>query len=300
MQASGLHTLAGAENVPLVCSAAKPVVSVGETILVRAYAASKDVSISWSVSTGKIFGNGPSAFWDFHTASLGHHEATATSITRDGKRQSCTMKVLAVPFLTPKGDRVNRRCLLAANGKEKSGYGLYSYILLTRPISKAHIERNEMALRAYWAKMPALSELDRGYDPMSINTAYIFVKRMPQQREVDAQDLVKLYDYDRSLRVIELISDIRREGPLIVASRVPLSTYAGGPLIILYDLSIFPARTIPPYVDEFLDQASQQDFKASDAVSRLSLRLRTVIGVLSEAVPIKGDLNSILSVISKK
>ena len=280
---------------PLVCSPEKPTVLTDETIPLKARILEASSKFAWSASAGRIIGGGPLVLWDFSGVPVGEYRAKVVATSANGIESQCSLRVSVEPAITIKGEVAARRSLLVRGVAEPNGYGLYSYLLLKDDASQG---RNLAALSAFWQKIIALAELDKKRTPARIHLSFVPVQTRISG-EAQPGQVLKVYDYDRALRLLEHLDGVGREGPFIIASSSPLPQHRGGPLL-KYDLSAVPAKNVRLWVSEFLDQSGQEDFAQTNSVAMFELRMRTTVGVLSEALP-KGlvGLTTILSLSGK-
>lgn len=265
---------------PLACFPAKPAVLTGETIELRVRSPEVDVSFAWSADAGRISGAGARVLWEFEGVATGSYTAKVSAKPRTGSETTCVLRVEVMSAITVKGEVAARRSLLVKGAHEPKSYGLYSYLLL-KP--EAGLERNLAALTAYWQKIIALAELDKARPTQRIHLSLV-----PVQARIagDAQpaQVIKLYDHDRALRLLENLEGTGGQGPFIIASPVPMPAYRGGPLL-RYDLSAVPNKNLRLWVGEFVDQSGQEDFTRPNALAMFHLQLRTIVGSLSEGLP---------------
>ena len=187
--------------------------------------------------------------------------------------------------------------MLVKGATEPRGYGLYSYLLLKKSTSD---DRNLAAVTAFWQKILALGELDRKKERAQLHLSLIPAASGKLEADAQPPEMIRIYDYDRAQRLLELAAGTEGEGPFIIGSSLPLPQSRGGKLL-KFDLSSVPAKNLRLWVSEFLDQSGQEDFSQTNSLAIFHLRLRTGIGVLSEALP-KGltALASILAVSTGK
>ncbi|MBZ5623675.1 MAG: hypothetical protein LAQ69_33985 [Acidobacteriia bacterium] len=273
----------GAENV-LACAPAKPVVTEGQAVEVKAWPPAGEWRVTWRADAGQVEARGKQAIWDLTDVASGRQIITAEA-ARDGAASlTCTAAVFVESRIASRGDRVTRKFLLVRGQKEPKSYGLYSYVLLTRdggdPVAK---ERNRKALEIWFNKIPAISALERKESTAKLNITMVPVDSASgSQPALDW--IVVHYDYNRADLLLAPLPGAHTHGPYLVSSLAPLSAGAGNRMLVL-DASWAPSSTISFWMDEFLNQAAQARFDRPRTLDLFNLKLRSIIGVLAEGLP---------------
>jgi len=273
----------------LVCSSDTPIAAVGTSVAVRAWALPKDgaaPSYTWTVDVGKIVGTGREVQWDFSKVPSNPepHLATVSVTVPSGSMGSCSVRVIAVTGRRA-GRAPTRSFLVKGKNPERPGYGLYSYFLLgSKDLPR---ERCLLAIRAYLA---ALTDVERQHDLPSaeLNVAYLPVGGAAPP-DFTAEWLLDHYDYAKAQALLHVLPDVLTEGPYIVSTLKPLSSYTRRPDHYLFqDLSIVPTEPsdlISWWVREFIHQSAQERFWEPRTGGLLALKIRTTIAVLAIGLP---------------
>src|SRR6266542_4192939 len=107
----------------VACSPEKPIARPGETIRLRAFAASppgKPVKYSWSTLAGRIDGQGPEVHWDFTDVAAAIYEAKVSVSDGDNGIVDCTVRVIvqSQSRLPTRGSRETGRSFLVSGEEE--------------------------------------------------------------------------------------------------------------------------------------------------------------------------------------
>ena len=278
------------EKAIVACSPEKPVVFPGESLLLRVWTvadAPETLSVEWETRAGKLSKEeGIEVRWDLSGLQPGPYTATARVILPTGGTEVCSVKVLVV---TPEGrGRVTGSALLLAGMKEKSGYGLYSYLLFgSRPIASTR-ERYTKAIEAYLALMESIMELEKaGVSPHRLNVTYLPVRKRPATQRLSAEWILDNYDFARARALLNTVpGEYRTEGPYIVSHLSPLSRVTRLPEKYLFqDISRIEPKVVYGYVKEFLNQAAQERYWDARTVNGLFLKLQDIIYISASAFP---------------
>ena len=136
----------GKDNLPISCSPDRPVVRRGEAIMLRVWAdrgQQNTLTYEWEVSAGKVQGKGSDARWDFAGVQPGTYTATAFVAYPTGETEKCTVQILVEQPEAEARGGITGWSLLLSGAREKSGYGLYSYILFgSRPTDATRAASN--------------------------------------------------------------------------------------------------------------------------------------------------------------
>lgn len=271
-----------AEELRLACSATKPVITPEEAIGISAFArGGENLIFEWTASGGTITGSGAQVLWR-PTQPSGQFDITVRVSSSAGK-QSCTVVVYVNERVTARG-AVARRFMLFSAETEPQGFGLYSYLLLTRdggdPDTAA---RNMAAIESWYRRILAVTPLERERERRSLNATFVPVRTRPPA-DPTPEWVHANYDYSAAELLLAKLRPPRTQGPVLASQPAPLTSSSIGPTLVL-DMSWVPARTAGFWVQEFKNVTAQEHFDRPDAVRLLQLRLRTVISVIAEELP---------------
>jgi hypothetical protein len=276
----------------LTCSADTPVTNVDTSVAIRAWAITKDgatPSYNWTVDAGagKIVGTGREVLWDFSqvASSPQPHRATVSLKYPSGTPVSCTVQVIAVT--AQRGLAPTRTFLVKGSAAEVQGYGLYSYLLLGSKPEGLSRERCLLAIRAYLGALVDV-EKQNNLPRASLNITYLPIETL-QPADPTAEWLLDHYDYAKAQALLHVLPDVLTDGPYIISTVKPLSSYSRRPEQYLFqNLSTVP--TDPPeliswWMREFIHQSAQEHFWKPKTGELLALKLRTTIAVLAIGLP---------------
>ena len=188
------------------------------------------------------------------------------------------------------GNRVTSRDFLFEGTHEAKGFGLYSYILFGKPPNEATRDRYLAALRSF-LDMPNSRELSKSIPRRQLNVTYVPVKGHSAPSSAEA--LLEVYDYGRASGLLARISCAHGKafcgallgGPYIVSTTEQLSGQASiSDHFLFQNLSSVPARIVPLWVDEFMQQSSQTEFWKERNGAQVALKLRTAIAILGDSL----------------
>ena len=294
---------APADRLVVSCSPDKPVVFSGESIQVRAWAESSTgrllstkLTYAWKATGGRIRSQAAEAFWDFKEARAGEYKATVSVAAPSLRAADCSIQVFVesgkrLPGLGERGGSSQRetgRSFLVAGQREKTGYGLYSYLLFGSPPTDASRERYLKAIEAYLSLVLDISGLEKYFAPSELNITYLPINAsLPENLDAKAlsQWVVEHYDYARARFLLKAISGGNRDGPYIVSALTPLSGSPAGSGHLEQDLSQVPPQLARSWVKEFLNQVSQEHFWEARTLPQVRLKIRTTIAILAAGLP---------------
>ncbi len=241
------------------------------------------IRYSWSVSGGKVRGNGSEAVWSLSGLMPGFYSATAKVNGRNAESSECSQLIVIKP--DTRGPRVSGRTFLMRNGHEAEGYGLYSYLLFGSAPSEATRERYVQAVNAYLTQIFAVQDIEKSISRSHLNITYI--------PTVDSEGLsltsdwiLSHYDYARAAALLSSFSGGHLDGPYLVSVLEPLRP---GEMVtakyLFQDLSAVPPNLTSAWVKLFLSQAAQDKPWESSRTQRLALQMRTGIAVLAVGLP---------------
>jgi hypothetical protein len=292
--------LATAVHAQLLCSPSASVAGTGETVRLTSYdpAGISGTRYTWSATEGKLQEKGAEADWvldgvkpdDVLTAKVSAKEA-------GGAARECTLQVQVAAESSTRGDRETARTLLPRNKTEEGGFGLYSYLLFGSRPDDSSRERYLRVVKEYLRLCPPLIDLRKRLDVKQLNVNYLPVMTLPAAGvRPTAEWLLTNYDYARAREILKTVpgANAHYRGPYLLSVFKPSDPKASitGPMFF-QDLSTVPLDLVTPWCEFFLNQAAQQRFWEPKAGELLTLKVRTMIGVLARGLPdVKGSLES--------
>lgn len=295
--------------IDLICLTDQPAIMVGETIRLQAIAAAQDgtpmtspVSYEWQVSQGTIRGVGADVEWNLSGVGIAsgelHKKVTATvkALSAGQAGPSCSVEVFIgkrqdadKPEDTRGGLITGRRYLLPSE-TEPSGYGLYSYFLLSaRPGNEEERERYLKILGQCLQVMHELKNLGRYVRPSQLNVTYVPVTELPKGKEDDldfAKKVLSMYDFDRAKVLLNKFEKTYDRGPYLISVKPPL-TQAPEPLPIhiLLDFTDVPLKLAARSVKDFEFLAAQQRTWSEQSMRVFPTTLRKWIAIAGKEAP---------------
>jgi hypothetical protein len=267
----------------VVCIPSVPATSPLDTVWLKVYPYDSTARYTWTPSGGRLVGTGAGRGWVLREAGLGVYQTVITVATRDGREQRCTVQVKVVP---PSGTMAGlpARSFLLSNAPERTGYGLYSYLLLGAPPDAATLPRYRRAVGEFVRLLPAIGQYAADISPRTVNINYLPVRQVPDSDAADS--ILRHYDYARAQLLLGALPSAHFGGPYLVSVRAPLSLQSGAPDgYVAQDLSAVPDTLVGIWVREFLSQATQERLDGGFSMRGLALRLRTLIGVVAMGLP---------------
>jgi len=290
LNAAGVVAAFGAEPVALACSADRPTAAIGETVLLRAWAATAPgltLRYAWEATAGRLEAEGPAARWTLSNLRPGRYAAAVRVEGPAGRTAECLLRVIVrqdpIGRELPMPRETGSSLLFESQG-EAVGYGLYSYLLLGSPPAGAVRDQYLAVIEAVWRLLPQIARLEAHVPRQELNIAYLPVTA-PPPGAVSAEWILEKYDYARARAILRLLPGTHRDGPYVVSGLKPLAApLAPGP-VLFQDLSRVPPHLVSTWVKEFLNQAAQERFWEERTGQQLALRLRLTIGVLAAGLP---------------
>ena len=285
------------QSVPpqVTCTSSKPTVTPGEAIGVNAWSLADGANYRWSADGGVIHGQGTEALWDF-TDTLPGSRLARVEVMRGGSLiGTCSVRVFVREETGVRGLK-SRRFLDEPNRQSRGEgevFGLYSYLLL-RPAREgsATADLNRSVLETWHQLVLTATELERSRDRRELNAVLVPVDELAPEKP-DVNWIVQHYDYRRAG---DLLTEVRRastkevarceRGPCLVSSAQPLNATRRGTRLLVFDISWAPVSTAPYWLEAFVHQGEQERFDDARTLPLFALKLRTIISVLADSVPI--------------
>ena len=274
----------------VTCSPEKPVVSPSDTIRVRAWAvppAGEELHYTWSVTAGRLEGDGAEARWSFTEVEPGPYTATIRVSNLRVGLADCSVHVIVRPRppMLRGSPRESGWSFLFQGKTEQAGYGLYSYLLFGSPPSSAARDHYLKAIEAYVELVPNIRSLEAYIARPELNITYLPIT-VPLWSAISPERLLEQYDYARARFLLRALPGTHRDGPYIVSALKPLSGTGtlSGPYLY-QDLSSVPPHLVSVWVKEFLNQAAQERFWEKRTTEQFALKLRRTVGTLALGLP---------------
>jgi hypothetical protein len=204
------------------------------------------------------------------------------------------------------------RSFLIGARPELPDYGLYSYLLFSKPPTTESRGRYAAALRAYLAHPPAPSWeelLPHG----NLNIFYLLLEDTPPEaiarclrhtcdpvEDAIIEWILNHYNYARAQIILKRVSRANKPGPCIVTTTAPLplpmaATLArpsappsGGeaaPMVLVQDMSNTPAHLVRDWMNLFIEKATGEGSAHQQNLQALLLHLRTALDGYAKGLP---------------
>jgi hypothetical protein len=283
---------AQSRSIDVACSPEKPLVSIGDTIALTAWANSRGgrtFKYDWAATGGKLTSLGDQAQWRLDDVHPGTYRATVTVRDATGSAD-CSVLVIVRPQLREPPGRESGWAFLLRNEVEEKDYGLYSYVLFGSTPSSQTRDRYLEVIDAYLQAMPAIRSLEKVRIPRrELNIVYLPLDtdRTPAEAgSVSAGLLLESYDYARARALLRVLPGARRNGPYLVSALGPLDAKRGsGDHYLIQDLSSVPPHLAGLWMKEFLNQTAQERFWQEQTTERLAVKLRTTVSIVARGLP---------------
>ena len=303
------ETDASNNAIDLICFTDRPAIIEGEStslhVVVRAQdgnSPAQTVSLQWQVRDGTVQGSGSAVEWNLSKVGIesgqSHRKVTATAkaIIAGRTDSSCLVDVFIgkrqVGDNHPdvRGGLISGRRYLLPSKTEKSGHGLYSYVLLSgKPKNEEETVRYLKTLEACVQAMHKLNNLSRYVRPSHLNATYIPVTALPKGKEDDqdfARQLLSVYDFDRATVLLNYFEKTYDRGPYLISVKAPLSQ-ASEPvqMHILQDFTGVVPELVATTVKDFQYLAAQQRTWTEQSMRVVPSKLRNLIAVAAKEAP---------------
>jgi hypothetical protein len=181
--------------------------------------------------------------------------------------------------------RETGRAFLVETQTETSGYGLYSYLLFGSPPTDDIVrERYLQAINSYLNIIVDISKLRKYFPPNELNITYLPLN-LPPPSTISAEWILDHYNYARARYLLRTLRGSLRDGPYIISTLKPLSTFKTAPAKYLFqDMSSVPPQLIAKWVKEFINQASKERYWEENTISHFVLVMRTRIEMASDGL----------------
>lgn len=302
---------AQADTFFLSCSPDRPIISQGESVQLKAWAANfagrpseSGLTYTWSVRTGRISNTVTELRWELKNTKPGNYLATVRATDNGAEAAECSVQIIVESSEQDIPDKGRRSAHGRETGKsfllptqhERKGYGLYSYLILGGPPSDNSRGRYLKTIEAYLALLPDVIRLEKYFAPSELNITYLPINDAPPSAidtKVLAEWVLDHYDYARARSLIRHLRGDNRDGPYVVSVSVPLSERKPLSDYLWQDLSGVPAQLAGSWIKEFMNQAAQERFWETRNLPQLRLKIRGAIAVFAMALPdVQNSLDS--------
>lgn len=299
-------TQESATSPTAVCRVDKAVVYADTTVTLTAITSLGDegTQTEWSTTFGSLTQNGIKALWSLSNARPGVYIATANVSDAQGPVDECSVRVIvrSLPIEQKGGYRETGRDFLINGEDEAKGFGLYSYVLLGSEPEGESRERYLSGLEAY-LRFPGVAALELYIPRNELNITYLPLRAPADDEFLQAliisdyrsasEWLMRNYDYARARAILRRLPGDNRDGPYLVSFSEPVREgLSVSRPYIFQNQSWVPPQLISHWVNEFLNQAAQQDFSNTRGSQQLVLKVRTIIGILAIGLPdVKQSVN---------
>jgi hypothetical protein len=181
--------------------------------------------------------------------------------------------------------RETGRTFLVETQTEAPGYGLYSYLLFGSP-PKNDIDRKRymQTITDYVNIIVDISELKKYIPPRELNITYLPIN-LPPSSTPSSEWILDHYNYARARSLLRTLRGDLRDGPYIISTLKPLSTFKTAPAkYLIQDMSSVPPHLISQWVKEFINQAAKERYWEEDTIRQFVLVIRTRIGIVTEGL----------------
>lgn len=181
--------------------------------------------------------------------------------------------------------RETGRAFLVETQTEAPGYGLYSYLLFGSPPSNDIVRKRYLqAITDYVNIIVDISELGKYIPRQELNITYLPLN-LPPPHSPSAEWILDHYNYARARYLLRTLQGSLRDGPYIISTLKPLSTFKTTPDKYLFqDMSSVPPYLISSWVKEFINQAAKERYWEEETTRQLVLTLRNAIGIMASGV----------------
>ncbi len=174
--------------------------------------------------------------------------------------------------------RVTGTAFLLTGENEQSGYGLYSYVLMSHQPEASEAPRWKACLKAL-LELPTAAGLAQYVPKSRINITYIPLDSLAPQwntlsidRKVDY--VMTHYEFARSAATLASLSEKTGSGPVIISLLQPLSLSQHPHPVLVQDLTLAQPTLMATYVSYFVQQAARDQFWQQSALAQFELTLR--------------------------
>lgn len=179
------------------------------------------------------------------------------------------------------GKRTTGYAFLLHLKQEESGYGLYSYALISHSPDAQEMPRYR-AFVAALLSLPTASSVSDVVGKAKTNITYLLLQadaKDPSSLSSDARVdyIISHYDYGRSAAILSILPDRLGPGPVLTSVLSPITFSTTPHPVLEQDLSTAQPVLMTDYVTQFTKQVGEQRFWKADVLSAFALNLRNVL-----------------------
>lgn len=302
------------QNNPLevICLTDRPAVTEGGNTNLQVWATTRDgeplrrpVSFSWQTTEGTIQGSGSEMQWNLSSVRIVpgelHKKVTATvkaSAAGLGEA-SCAVEVFIGkrnpaggedPSTGTRGGLITGRRFLLSTETELSGYGLYSYLLLSaKPQGEEETNRYLKTLEASLQIINKLDDLGRHVRPGQLNATHIPVTELPKGKEDDpdfAKKVLAVYDFARAQVLLNKFEKTYDRGPYLISVKTALAPASQPvPIYIFQNFTGVVPDLAARGVRDFAFLAAQERTWTEQSMRVLAFRSRNLVAIAGKETP---------------
>lgn len=290
--------------VDLSCLTDRPTIVVGGNARLLAVAATQDgkplaqpVSFEWEVTDGTVQGSGSNVEWNLSGVDIASSQsdkkvtATVKAMLQGQVDVSCSVEVFISKKLgDTRGGLIAGRRYLLSEQAEDSGYGLYSYLLLSsKPQNEKEREHYLKTLEAYLQVISSLKDLDKHVRPKQLNATYIPLRKLPEGSEGDpdfSEKVLDVYDFPRARVLLSKFENTYDQGPYLISVKLPLTR--ASKTVSAYGLQDFTGvdpELAASGVKNFEYLVAQQRTWTEQSIQLLPFRIRSLISLAGRVIP---------------
>jgi hypothetical protein len=229
-------------------------------------------------------------------AQAGIQKAQATAETAYQAAQAAKAAATAQQpqqQLSGSANRATGYSLWKTGAYEDSGYGLYSYVLLSHKPSATEKFKYKFFLEAF-LRLPDSSGLGESLPQGQINITYIPVLLTSTDWqtlsvEEQAEFVLNHYDYARAVAILSQLQGGTNSGPSIASASKPLSQNPHQRPVLFQNLSSAQPDLMDAYVDGFVKQVARKNFSEASTLESFQLPLRNLLEVTATGLGLSKD-----------
>src|SRR5208282_4024487 len=189
--------------------------------------------------------------------------------------------------------RVTETALLAQKQTEESGYGLYSYALLTRAPEDNELSKYQAFFKAL-IELPSASDIAEYLPKTRINITYLLLTSIPSDWKTRSNTarvdyVISHYDYARCAAMLASLPQKTGTGPVIASSLAPMSLDRHPHPVLVQNLSKAQPVLMADYVSKFVSQVAQDHFWQPNTLSAFALSLRNLLETAATGLGMSQD-----------
>ncbi|NOU10211.1 MAG: hypothetical protein HOO98_09370 [Nitrospira sp.] len=295
----------GTNRLELICLAEQPTIVQGQRVELRVWATASDgqpivpsVIFQWQAEEGHIQNGEGDAEWDLNGVTFETNKwykkvvATVTATSPSFGNAQCSVEVLiGKEAFRMRGPLISSRQFLMPTVKEKTGYGLYSYLVFSTP--PQHDEEKTRYLKVLEACLSMMRDIEefRNRQPAAeLNATYIPLRKSPMPSTSDsewAEHVLDAYDYAAAQILLNKLGATYQQGPyLISVQKQPLSTSKKPPPLYLFqDFTGVVPDHASNWVKHFIYLAAQQRSWEDQSLRQAHLKMRNLLAVAGIVTP---------------